>query len=157
MQWSWIQESCPCTDLSPLHSVWSLWFPASTLWIRHQNNLCPHHSLALAQKVVSLSPVNGINKKTGYKPSLEIQPAAADPSQCLQNMDAASHWQLHLQCQASHLDPTGWSKETVDCNISLTEPKKSKTAQTLYWEVLVFWYPICLRCKLFFRFRVETK
>jgi len=58
---------------------------------------------------------------------------------------------------------TGWSKETVDCNISLTEPKKSKTAQTqwfletLYWEVLVFWCPICLRCKLFFRFRVVTK
>ena len=58
---------------------------------------------------------------------------------------------------------TGWSKETVTCNISLTEPKKSKTTQTqwfletLYWEVLVFWCPICLRCKLFFGFRVVTK
>ena len=58
---------------------------------------------------------------------------------------------------------TGWSKETVTCNIYLTEPKKSETAQTqrfletLYWEVLVFSCPICLRCKLFFRFRVVTK
>ena len=57
---------------------------------------------------------------------------------------------------------TPWSKETVTCNISLAEPKKIKTAQTqwfletLYWVVLVFWYPRCLRCKLFFRFRVVT-
>jgi len=55
---------------------------------------------------------------------------------------------------------TGWSKETVDCKISLTEPKKSKTAQTQwsletpYREVLALWCPICLRCKSFHCFRV---
>ena len=67
-------------------------------------------------------------------------------------------WSAVLICS-----DTPWSKETVTCNISLTEPKKIKTAQTqwfletLYWMVLVFWYPRCLRCKLFFRFWVVTK
>ena len=41
---------------------------------------------------------------------------------------------------------TGWSKETVDCNFLLTDPKLSKSAITQWFleslnrEVLVFWY-----------------
>ena len=56
-------------------------------------------------------------------------------------------------------DDTGWSKETVDCNISLTEAKPIESALTqlflesLYWEILVFQCLICLRCKLLFHFR----
>ena len=47
---------------------------------------------------------------------------------------------------------TGWSKETVDCNFSLTDPKFLKSAitqwflESLYREVLVFWCFKSVRC-----------
>ena len=47
---------------------------------------------------------------------------------------------------------TGWSKETVDCNFLLTDPKISKSVKTqwflgsLYREVLVFWCLKNARC-----------
>ena len=47
---------------------------------------------------------------------------------------------------------TGWSKETVDCNSLLTDPKLSKSVitqwflESLYREVLVFWCFKSVRC-----------
>ena len=47
---------------------------------------------------------------------------------------------------------TGWSKETVDCNFLLTDPKIPKSVKTqwflgsLYREVLVFWCLKNARC-----------
>ena len=58
---------------------------------------------------------------------------------------------IHILCIVSYLlSPyyclnTGWSKETVDCNSLLTDPKLSKSVitqwflESLYREVLVFW------------------
>ena len=50
---------------------------------------------------------------------------------------------------------TGWSKETVDCNFFLTDPKFMKRAitqwflESLYREVLVFGYFKSVRCMEF--------
>ena len=47
---------------------------------------------------------------------------------------------------------TGWSKETVDCNLFLTDPNFLKSAitqwflESLYREVLVFWCFKSVRC-----------
>ena len=55
--------------------------------------------------------------------------------------------------------PTGWSKETVDCNFLLTDPKISKSIIThwfleiLYREVLVFWCFNGVRCVEFCLFK----
>ena len=54
---------------------------------------------------------------------------------------------------------TGWSKETVDCNFLLTDPKISKSIIThwfleiLYREVLVFWCFNGVRCVEFCLFK----
>ena len=56
-------------------------------------------------------------------------------------------------CSVQHLNSaTGWSKETVDCNFLLTDPKISKSVitqlflESLYREVFVFWCFISVRC-----------
>ena len=63
-------------------------------------------------------------------------------------------------------DTTGWSKETVDCNFLLTDPKISKSVKTqwflgsLHREVLVFWCLKNARCVefcLFGDFPIQSK
>ena len=63
------------------------------------------------------------------------------------------------QGQPDLIDTTGWSKETVDCNFLLTDPKISKSIishwflEILYREVLVFWCFNGVRCVEFCLFK----